>query len=583
MYNIRLLSIPLFFIVLLLTGCGSSKNVPVAAQADPLKPVWTSETDKLRSTAVLIEASRQKMLGNWNQATVLYHDALTIDPENDAAHFELAKIHAMQGQFNDALTYAQEAVRLSPENHHYLTALADIYILNNQLEPAIATYQDLVGKYPENPEYAYNLASAFMYNNQQDAALEMYEHLESLIGFTEEISVEKQKIWVAQGKFDQAIAEAQKLIGLFPDEMVYYELLGDLYRETGQIHEAGNLYGSMLEKDPENPMALLLMADYQLETGNKEEAFALLLQAFNSPLLDKEAKSRIIYRYYLLSEQDPLYLDQSLELCRLMIEMHPDDPESFLIYGDFLNREERFEEARETYLKAATLDPSRLNIWLQILGIDGRLSDFTAMRQHAEMSLEYFFEHAVLFLFNGLANLQLENYNDAASSLEYGLSLAGTDEDLKGDFYSLLGDAHHYLGHPQLSDEYYEKALLINPENATVLNNYSYHLSVRKERLEEAESMAARAIKIEEGNAAFLDTYGWIMYQQGRYEEARAWIEKSIQNAESPSAAVLEHYGDVLFRLGKVSEALDFWKQAKAVGEGSEFLDRKIKDRMLYE
>jgi tetratricopeptide (TPR) repeat protein len=61
---------------------------------------------------MLIEASRQKMLGNWAEATVLYHDAITVDPENDAAHFELAKIHAMQGQFDDALncTNGSEAV-----------------------------------------------------------------------------------------------------------------------------------------------------------------------------------------------------------------------------------------------------------------------------------------------------------------------------------------------------------------------------------------------------------------------------------------------------------------------------------------
>jgi Tfp pilus assembly protein PilF len=104
------------------------------------------------------------------------------------------------------------------------------------------------------------------------------------------------------------------------------------------------------------------------------------------------------------------------------------------------------------------------------------------MRAHSDMALEYFFEQPLLFLFNGLANLQLKNYEEAASSLEYGLAMTGFEDDLKGDFYSLLGDTYHYLNNHRQSDQYYEKALEINPENATVLNNYSYHLAVRKRK-----------------------------------------------------------------------------------------------------
>jgi predicted Zn-dependent protease len=119
----------------------------------------------------------------------------------------------------------------------------------------------------------------------------VFQHIENLIGFTEEISVEKQKIWVEQGRYDKAIEEAKKLVELFPDEMVYYELLADLYRETEQLDEAFKLYRSMLEHDPDNPLAYLLMADYYLETGNEEEAFNSLLQAFSNPMLNAECKS----------------------------------------------------------------------------------------------------------------------------------------------------------------------------------------------------------------------------------------------------------------------------------------------------
>lgn len=565
-----------------ITGC-KSKQLPVAVQDNAIQPVWTSQRETLRSTVLMIEAGKQKMLGNWAQATVLYHDAVTADPGNDAAHFELAKIHAMQGAFEDALTYAGKAVELSPDNHYYMAALADIYILSNNLGKAIDTYKMLVAAQPKNLEYAYNLATAYMYNDQKDAALEMLVYIENQIGFSEEISVEKQKIWVEAGMYDEAIEEAKKLVASFPDELIYYELLGDLYRETGQLSEAGKLYTEMLGKDPDNVLVHLLMADYHLEAGNKDDAFSILLKIFDDSQLTKEARARVIYRYFMLSEGDEQYLDHGFELCKLMIEMHPEDPESYLIHGDFLNRALRLEEAREAYLKASQLNPANLSVWQQILSLDGRLQDFESMRIHAEKALEYYFEQPILFLFNGLANMQLKNYLDAASSFEYGLAMADADQDLRLDFLSMLGDTYHYLDNHQKSDDYYEQVLEKDPQNATVLNNYSYHLSVRKERLDDAERMSKMAKELEANNAAFLDTYGWIMYQRGNYTEAQKWIEKALQLSEKPSSDVLEHYGDVMYKLGNQQEAIRYWEMAKEAGNGSDFLQRKIEDKTLYE
>ncbi|EJF10771.1 hypothetical protein [Pontibacter sp. BAB1700] len=45
----------------------------------------------------------------------------------------------------------------------------------------------------------------------------------------------------------------------------------------------------------------------------------------------------------------------------------------------------------------------------------------------------------------------------------------------------------------------------------------------------------------------------------------------------------MEHYGDVLFKLGKRDEAVRQWEKAKLKGEASAFLDRKIKEKKLYE
>ena len=81
----------------------------------------------------------------------------------------------------------------------------------------------------------------------------------------------------------------------------------------------------------------------------------------------------------------------------------------------------------------------------------------------------------------------------------------------------------------------YEKALKLNPQNLSVLNNYSYYLSLEKMNLDKAEQMSGITIKAEPMNPTFLDTYGWVLYEQGAYTMAKIYIEKAIEySQESP-------------------------------------------------
>jgi len=73
------------------------------------------------------------------------------------------------------------------------------------------------------------------------------------------------------------------------------------------------------------------------------------------------------------------------------------------------------------------------------------------------------------------------------------------------------------------------------------------------------------------------------MYQQGKYKEAKEWIDKALKSSEKPGAAEYEHYGDVLWQLGEKEAAKEYWGKAKAAGGGSELLERKITEGKLLE
>jgi len=168
--------------------------------------------------------------------------------------------------------------------------------------------------------------------------------------------------------------------------------------------------------------------------------------------------------------------------------------------------------------------------------------------------------------------------------LETGIKYVVRNDLLLAEFYNYLGDAYHQTGQDEKAFEAYDASLKIKPDNSIVLNNYAYYLSLRGDQLDRAKKMALKANELDPGNSSNQDTYGWVLYKLGEYEEALEWIGKSIENHKVDNAEVLEHYGDVLYKLGRTEEALEYWKRALKAGKGgSELLEKKVNEGKLYE
>jgi len=103
------------------------------------------------------------------------------------------------------------------------------------------------------------------------------------------------------------------------------------------------------------------------------------------------------------------------------------------------------------------------------------------------------------------------------------------------------------------------------------------------EQLDRAAQMAKHANELQPGTASFEDTYAWILFKQKDYQGAKLWIEKALADDKDNSAVKSEHYGDIMFYLGNVDAAVENWKKAKATGDSSPMLDRKINERKYVE
>ena len=95
--------------------------------------------------------------------------------------------------------------------------------------------------------------------------------------------------------------------------------------------------------------------------------------------------------------------------------------------------------------------------------------------------------------------------------------------------------------------------------------------------------MSFRCNQIEKDNGTYQDTYAWVLYQLKDYKIAKEWLKKALLNGGDKSAVIIEHYGDVLYKTNEKEEALKQWKRAKKLGGASEFIDKKIEERKIYE
>jgi Tfp pilus assembly protein PilF len=109
-----------------------------------------------------------------------------------------------------------------------------------------------------------------------------------------------------------------------------------------------------------------------------------------------------------------------------------------------------------------------------------------------------------------------------------------------------------------------------------VLNNYSYYLAERGEKLKQAETWSRVAIKNNPDNATFLDTHAWVLYKLKAYEEAELYIMKAMEKGGENDPEINEHAGDIQVALRSVDIARSYYMKAIILGGDKERIQEKI-------
>ncbi|MCC6599283.1 MAG: tetratricopeptide repeat protein [Crocinitomicaceae bacterium] len=537
----------------------------------------------IRFQEKFFQAQTEKVLGNTEKAFQAFSECLIADPASGAVHYELARIERIShGDPDAALPHIKQAVSTDPANPWYQYELGDTYTALAKFDLASKAYKEVARLNPEDPNALFEQASALLHLGKTQEAINVYDELEKKSGPYEELSFQKHQLYIDLKNYKKAGEELEKLAVTFPEEPRYWGLAAQFYQQTRQTEKALYSLEKLTSLDPGNGQVHFQLSEYYAAAGDDKRSYDELKKSFATTDIPIDQKIGVLLKYYTLTEITPSYLPQVYELIDLTEKIHPDEAKIFSMHGDFLYRDGEDEKALLKYLRAIELDPSRNQIWAQVLSLQGTLRKYSEMEKSSARAMELFPSIPEFYYYNGIANDHLKEYERSAESLSAGKELVVENDKLLGRFYSALGSVYHSLGQYEKSDQSFDAALALDPADALVLNNYAYYLSLRKERLEKANEMAKLCNNLSPGNALFQDTYAWVLFQQGNYSDAATWIEKAVIGSPMNSD-VWEHRGDIQYKLGKKNEAVESWKKAASIGNDSEELQQKISSQRLVE
>ena len=515
-----------------------------------------------------LEAVRMKQKGDYDAAFQLYSHCLDIYPQSAAALYEISQFYMFLGQEDKGEQALIEASRSDDNNFWYKQTLASYYQTKQNWVKAISVYEDMAQIFPGRLEPLLSLTDLYARTKSYDNMINVLNRIEELDGKSEQISMEKFRAYLQLGNMDMAFNEIQALVNEYPYDMRYRTVLGDVYMSNNKDEEALKVYKDILKEEPNYAPAMVSLASYYQKTGQDSLYNVQLDSILVNENVDTDIKLDFMRRLIVKSEQTDKDSTKIIRLFDNMLKHKQSNADIPMLYAQYLITKKMEKESVPVLDKVLSLDPENKPARLQLLSYAITKNDLDEVIRVATPAIEYNPDAMEFYYYLGLAHYQKEDTDKALEVFQKGVLQINekSDKGIASDFYSILGDLYHSKEMKAEAYAAYDSSLVYNPKNINTLNNYAFFLSEERKDLDKAEEMSFITIKAEPENSTYLDTYAWILFEKGRYTEARIYIEQALKNGGDKSQLIIEHCGDIHYKAGDKEKALEYWKKADAMG-----------------
>ena len=443
---------------------------------------------------------------------------LELDQQSSDALRFLANLSVKRGEVAEALAYLQRALRLAGETETdgAFLPLTTLLMREDDTESATEAMRKLAEEHEENARAHFSVALLALQSGDYAMALTSAKRARELAPDWPRTEIVYARALIANRQIDEGLRVAKAVAERTEDVGIGLEY-GGLLVDTGRNLEARTQLEWVLEQEPTSSGARFALGLLEMRERNLDAAqdhFTKLLASGRRTLdalfyLGSVAELQEDYEkalpFYVRVQTGTYATTAQIRVARMLFKLNQE--EAALAHlkrrrQSFPDEDVALSDAEATLLGEAGRTQDALDVYDQAIG---RHPDSRALRFSRSFLLER--------------------------------------ED-------------------RIPEAIAELTLLLEeqPDDPVALNALGYTLADRTDEYERAFEYIRRALELVPGDAAIIDSMGWVHYRMGNYSQALEHLQKAYDMTFDPEVAA--HLGEVLWVQGETEEAKSVWEKA---------------------
>ena len=542
--------------------CGFAPRHKATRQQEPQRPISELYAEAIKQATIHHDTLKAK-----GAIEAIFRQDSTYAPAQNL-------LSRLTTNRSEAMRMAERAYRSDTTNRYYLEDYGGALVRGGEYNKAVSIFQKIVAKSTE-PDHYRILAILLDSNRRTTEALAVLDTAEIRFGRIPLLGRLRQYYLLKTGKTLAAEADARKAIEEAPYLAENHISLAEIYAMTRRDSLAIASFQRAIAIDSLAIEPWLALAEYHQKRGNKTGYLTILERIFGSDQLPLEGK---IEEWKSLTNDLASYrkfYPQYDALVKRLYIRHPESKEVATLYAQHLIMSGEIESALALCKQLIDKKEPKIEEFTRVIEIENHLNRPDSVRRYTDMALAVFPHNTDLLHMRGALAMQRKEYDDAISLYNEALKHADNDT-LRSSLWGAIGDVEHQRNEMKRCYKAYDKSLRYFADNAMVLNNYAYFLSLDNRDLDRAHTMITRALALAENNSTYLDTMAWVLYRLGRYAEAKKYMQQALSLDRSRSAELALHYGDILHALGEDFMAKTYWRKALERGAKKEEIEKRF-------